>query len=156
MNILVVYDSYFGNTEKVANAIAEAMGEGAGFVRAADASNEQLKGLDYLFVGSPTRAFKATKAVTDFLNKLPSGALSGVKVAAFDTRMDTKMVNNKVLTFMVGIFGYATKPIADRLQKKGGVLVAEPEGFIVLDSEGPMKEGELERAAAWAQKIMTL
>jgi flavodoxin I len=156
MNILVVYDSYFGNTEKVAKAIGDALAGDVQVLRVGDVSAEQLSGLDYIIVGSPTRAFKATKAVTDFLNKLPSGALSGVKVAAFDTRMDTKMVNNKVLTFMVGIFGYAAKPIADRLQKKGGVLVAEPEGFIVLDSEGPMKEGELERAAAWAQKMIAL
>jgi len=153
MKTLVLYDTYFGNTEKVAQAIGEAIGEDAQVMSVKEASYEQLKGLDCLVVGSPTRAFKPTKETTDWLNKLPSGALSNIKVAAFDTRMDVKKVNNRVLTFMESIFGYAAKPIADRLQKKGGNLVAEPEGFFVEDSEGPLREGELERAAEWARKL---
>ena len=51
------------------------------------------------------------------------------------------------------IFGYAAKPIADRLEKKGGQLAVPPEGFYVTDTEGPLVEGELERAAEWARKI---
>jgi len=153
MKTLVLYDTYFGNTEKVAQAIGEAIGEDAQVMSVKEASYEQLKGLDCLVVGSPTRAFKPTKETTDWLNKLSSGALSNIKVAAFDTRMDVKKVNNRVLTFMESIFGYAAKPIADRLQKKGGNLVAEPEGFFVEDSEGPLREGELERAAEWARKL---
>ncbi len=154
MKTLVLYDTYFGNTEKVAKSIGEAFGEDTQVLSVKDVSLDQLKGLDYLIVGSPTRAFKPTKDTTDFLNKLPSGTLSGVKVAAFDTRMDVKKVNNKVLTFMESIFGYAAKPIADRLKKKGGSLIAEPEGFIVEDSEGPLREGEMERAAEWAKKLL--
>ena len=153
MKTLVLYDTYFGNTEKIAQAIGEAIGEDAQVMSVKEASYEQLKGLDCLVVGSPTRAFKPTKETTDWLNKLPSGALSSIKAAAFDTRMDVKKVNNRVLTFMESIFGYAAKPVADRLQKKGGNLVAEPEGFFVEDSEGPLREGELERAAEWARKL---
>ncbi len=37
---------------------------------------------------------------------------------------------------------------------KDGYLAAEPEGFIVEDSEGPLKKGELERAAIWAKGIV--
>ena len=155
MKILVVYDTYFGNTEKVAKAIGGALDGDVQVLRINDISAEQLTGLDYLILGSPTRAFKPTKAITNFLNHLSTGALSGVKVAAFDTRMDIKKVNNKVLTLMASIFGYAAKPIGTRLQKKGGNLVGEPEGFIVEDSEGPLKEGELVRASNWAKKIIT-
>jgi hypothetical protein len=56
---------------------------------------------------------------------------------------------------MVSVFGYAAKPIADRLVRKGGELVGEPMGFIVLDAEGPLKEGELERAASWAEGLVS-
>jgi hypothetical protein len=56
---------------------------------------------------------------------------------------------------MVKLFGYAAKPIANRLTKKGGVLTMEPEGFFVEGTEGPLTDGELERAAAWAQRIAT-
>lgn len=51
------------------------------------------------------------------------------------------------------LFGWAAKPIAGRLTRAGGTLVAEPEGFVVLDSEGPLKEGEVERAAAWGRTL---
>ena len=53
----------------------------------------------------------------------------------------------------MSIFGYAAKPIADRLQKKGGELVVPPEGFYVADTEGPLLEGELKRAVDWANQI---
>ena len=58
------------------------------------------------------------------------------------------------MAFFVRIFGYAAKPIADRLAKKGGDLAVPPEGFYVGDMEGPLLEGELERAADWAKQIL--
>jgi len=54
---------------------------------------------------------------------------------------------------MVKLFGYAAEPIAKRLGRKGGELAVTPEGFLVEGTEGPLKEGELERAAAWAERI---
>jgi flavodoxin I len=54
----------------------------------------------------------------------------------------------------VRIFGYAAQPITDRLEKKGGELVVPAEGFYVADTEGPLLEGELERAAEWAKEIV--
>lgn len=154
MNILVVYDSYFGNTEKVAYKIAETLGENVPVHRVSDVTPDMLEGLDILVLGSPTRAFKPSDATNAFLKKLPSEQLKGVKVAAFDTRMDIEKVGNPILKFMVGIFGYAAKPMADKLVKNGGVLVGEPVGFIVLESEGPLQDGELERAADWATGLL--
>lgn len=54
---------------------------------------------------------------------------------------------------MVGLFGYAAEPIAKRLKKAGGKEAAAPAGFIVTDTEGPLQDGELERAADWARQI---
>ncbi len=54
---------------------------------------------------------------------------------------------------MVKLFGYAAKPILAALQKKGGQAVAADEGFYVNASEGPLRDGELGRAAAWAAKL---
>ena len=45
-------------------------------------------------------------------------------------------------------------PIADKLEKKGGSLIIPPEGFFVKDSEGPLKDGEIERAVDWAKLII--
>ena len=154
MKALVVYDSVFGNTEQVAYAIRDSLGPDVEALRVGDVNHEQVAGLDYLIVGSPTRAFNPTKAITTFLKKIPRDSLKGVKVAAFDTRLDTEDVNSSMLNVFVKLFGYAAKPIADRLQKKGGILVVPPEGFYVEDTEGPLKEGELERATAWTEQFI--
>jgi flavodoxin I len=156
MKAMVVYDSAFGNTEKVAQAIGQALSspEEVAVVRAANVIPEQLAGVSLLVVGSPTQKFRPLAAITDFLKAIPGGALKGVRVAAFDTRITQSRVDEiRILSFFVKIFGYAAKPIADRLVKKGGELVAPPEGFYVTDTEGPLLDGELERAAAWARQV---
>lgn len=151
MKTLIVYDSVFGNTEKVAQAMGVALGCEAR--RVTEVTPEQVAGLDVLIVGSPTRAFSPTPATKKWLQSLPSQSLDGVKVAAFDTRMDVEAVNSRVLTTFVKVFGYAAEPMASRLVKKGGRQAITPEGFIVTGEQGPLKDGELERAAAWARQI---
>jgi flavodoxin I len=137
MNALVVYDSTYGHTAKIAQAIGEAIG---GQVRRVGEVNPaDLKGLDLLIVGSPTHGGWFTPEIKSLINALP--ALEGVPVAVFDTRVASK----------VGalLFGYAAPRLARSLQAKGGNLVAPPEGFFVLGTRGPLKDGELERAAGW-------
>lgn len=148
MKTLVIYDSVFGNTEKVAQSVAKAVNAQA--VRAGNIKPEQLKGVELLAVGSPTRAFSPTEAIKGFLKGLPAGSLKGMKAISFDTRIAINEINIPVLRFMAGIFGYAAGSIAKLLEKKGAILAAQPEGFYVKASEGPLKDGELERAADWA------
>jgi flavodoxin I len=156
MKAMVVYDSAYGNTEKIARAIGDALGTQGEVevVRAGDAKPDQLAGLALLVVGSPTQKFSPTGATTGFLKGIPKNGLQGVKVAAFDTRFAESDINKvRILAFFVRIFGYAAEPIAGRLQKKGGDLAVPPEGFYVSGTEGPLVEGELERAADWAKEI---
>jgi flavodoxin len=159
MKALVVYDSYYGNTEAVGRAIGEALGQASGTpadvqtMRVGDVRPEQLTGLDALVVGSPTRAFQATPPVKAFLRGIPAGALNGVRVAAFDTRVDAENTGPAILRFLARLFGYAAEPIAKRLRRMGGQQAAPPAGFVVLGTEGPLQEGELERAAEWARGI---
>lgn len=152
MKALVVYDSVFGNTEKVAQKIGEALGAPA--IRVGDVKSENLTNLDVLVVGSPTRGFNPTPGIKKWLNRLDSGSLRGVNVAAFDTRIDVEETNVAILTAMVKVFGYAAKPIGNKLVKKGGDLRMPPEGFVVNDSEGPLRDGKLERAAGWARHML--
>ena len=157
MKVLIVYDSVFGNTEKIAQVIGNAMGSQAevNILRVGNVKQENLRGLDMLIVGSPTRAFKPTKEIINFLNGFPKNGLKGVKVAAFDTRFTMSAIEeSRVLPFLVRLFGYAAKPISNRLKKKGGELIISPEGFFVEGVEGPLKEGEIERAASWAKEIV--
>jgi flavodoxin len=157
MKALVVYDSGYGNTEQIAQAIGRALGDqkDVEVVRVGEVRPQQLAGITLLIVGSPTRQFRPTPATTSFLKSIPPNALKGVKVAAFDTRFTVSEIEKvRILAFFVRIFGYAAEPIADRLRKKGGDLVLPPEGFYVGGTEGPLLEGELERAGDWAKQIM--
>ncbi|MGI6547576.1 MAG: flavodoxin family protein [Bacillota bacterium] len=157
MNALVVYDSVFGNTKRIAFAIANALTEKVDDVETLDVRMvrpDRVCDVDILIVGSPTRGFRPTGDTVEFLNAIPDKALTGIKVAAFDTRISEQDVKSCLLPAMMKLFGYAARPIGKRLVAKGGHLAVAPEGFFVQASEGPLKEGELERAAGWAKKIL--
>jgi flavodoxin I len=146
MKALIVYDSVYGNTEKIARAIAEAItpsGE-VKVLRAGEANPSELAAIDLLIVGSPTHAGRPVPAIQDLLNKVTQQSLKGINVAAFDTRSQAKLAR---------LFGNAAGRIAGNLKRKGGTLIASPEGFFVTGTKGPLREGELERAAAWAKRI---
>jgi len=144
MKALIVYDSVYGNTEKIARSIGSAITGDVKVLRAAEVNPSELQSADLLIVGSPTHGGRQTPAIQDFLNKVTKPVIKGISVAAFDTRFSTRLVK---------IFGYAAGRIAGSLKRKGGTLVASPEGFFVKSKEGPLKEGELERAASWAKEI---
>jgi flavodoxin I len=156
MKALVVYDSAFGNTEKIARAIGDALKSkmDVEVCRVSDTKQEELTGLNLLIVGSPTQAFRATSATNRFLKDIPSEGLRGIKVAAFDTRIATSDIKSRVLRFLVNLFGYAAEPVSKKLSKKAGEVVIVPAGFLVADTEGPLKEGQLERAVTWAKRII--
>jgi flavodoxin I len=147
MKTLIIYDSVYGNTEKIARAIGEgiALSGEVKIVRPNEANLSELASFDLLIVGSPTQGGRATPALQEFLNKIPANALQNINVAAFDTR---------VKNFIAKLFGYAAGRIADHLKDRGGQLTAPPEDFIVMGTKGPLKEGEVERAAAWAKGIL--
>ena len=152
MKTFVVYDSENGNTEEIAKAIGSAITGEVKLVHVSKANSAGLKAFDLLIVGSPTQGFRATKPVQVFIEGIPKDVLKGMKVAAFDTRMPERDVG-KGLRFIMKVGGYAAPRIAETLKKKGGNLVTSPEGFLVKDKEGPLLEGELERAAIWAKGV---
>lgn len=158
MKTLVVYDSAFGNTERVARAVGGALGspDEVAVVRVGDLQPDGLAGVEVLVVGSPTQKFRPTAAASAFVRNLPADRLSGVRVAAFDTRISVREAKSAVLSLLVRLLGpdaYAAQRLADGLERCGGTLVAPPEGFFVEGMDGPLKAGELERAAAWAAQL---
>lgn len=145
MKTLVVYDSLYGNTERIAQAIGNALPGEVKVSQVGDVNPSELSSFDLLIVGSPTHGGRASPAMREFLDKVQPSALQGINVAAFDTRHSSKLTV---------IFGYAAGRIAGSLKKKGATRMVSLEGFLVTGTEGPLKEGELERAAAWAKKIV--
>lgn len=145
MRALVVYDSVYGNTEKIAEAIGGAITGGeVRVLREGEVGPPELENISLLVVGAPTQGGRATPAVRDFLDRVSKAEINGLDAAAFDTRVASRVAK---------IFGYAAGRIASSLKKKGANLVAEPEGFFVDGTKGPLTEGELERAAAWGKGL---
>ena len=147
MNTLVIYDSLYGNTNTIAQTIADAIPGEVKMLHVKDVNVSELGGYDLLIVGAPTHGAKPSDAVSDMLQNIETSTLEGTKVAAFDTRLTNKWIL---------IFGTAAPKIAKSLKNKGGTLVVEGEGFFVTGGEGPLQEGEIERAEAWAKEIVRL
>ena len=117
-----------------------------------EVSASQLKGPDLIIVGAPTQGLRPSKPVQGFLENIPDGCLKGVAVAAFDTRLSQADAGGG-LCLLIKVGGFAAKHIGEALTKKSGRLVAPPEGFLVKGKEGPLSEGELERAEIWAREV---
>lgn len=148
MKAFIIYDSVYGNTEKIAQAIGAGLTGDVNVVRVGDVNASEIKTYDLLIVGSPVHGGRATPAIDALLKQLPAHSLEGKRVAAFDTRFEAEE-QGVGLRILMSVIRYAADRIARDLAKKGGRLVAEPAGFIVENKEGPLKQGELERARTW-------
>lgn len=157
MHILILYDSFYGNTEQIARALQEAAGSSnqVTLVKSDAFDAHLLAHVDLFIVGSPTRAFRPTGSLVGVLKALPKDALTqGMHTATFDTRVRVEEVGSKFLTVMVSLFGYAQRPLAKLLARKGASKPLPGAWFYVQDKEGPLKPGETERAAAWMGELL--
>jgi flavodoxin I len=142
LKTLVVFDSVHGNTEQIARSIATAVGGKVEVARVSAADVGTLKAGDLLVIGSPTNGGRPTPAIQAFIERIPKTVIETLGVAAFDTRLSMKLVR---------VFGYAAEKIAEKLKERGATMKAPPAGFFVKGRNGPLVDGETERAAAWAQ-----
>ena len=154
MNILIVYDSQFGNTERIARAIAERLGT-ARLLRVDEVDESALATCDLLIAAGPTQRQKTSPAMRAWLENLPRGILKDVLTATFDTRY-------RMSRFLSGS---AAERIASSLKKAGVRLVVPPESFFMERDVPPQGEkrrheiehlepGEIERAREWAAGIL--
>lgn len=140
MACLIIYDSLYGNTQKIADAMANV--NGCNSVRIQDFKKELLEGVLLLIVGCPIHGWQPSKPTLNFLSSLPPGSLKGIKVAAYDTRIKTFFS------------GSASDKVNKKLVSFGGVSVAPPGKFFVKGKEGPLADGEMENAKNWFRDIM--
>ena len=146
MEALVIYDSQFGNTEQIARTIAASLGEcvKTKVMSAEEAMQQELSGFGLLIVGGPTQMHHARPALMNILNQLTHSSLNGVQAATFDTRMHAPK-----------LFSGSAADIATKQLKQAGCrIIAPPESFFVGGSEGPLAEGEIERASKWAHELI--
>ncbi len=143
MNTLVIYDSQYGNTERIAQAIADtlrAFGR-VQAVRVDPAHPVSFQGADLLILGCPTQGFRPTPAMQSFLGNVSYQSLGGLAVACFDTRFRGRLWKHS-----------AAPRMARQLRSMGVEPLVPLESFFVkaMKKEGPLLAGEVERAASWA------
>jgi flavodoxin len=146
MNSFVVYDSQFGNTERIARSIASTLSEfgRARAVRVGQVYPGEFQGVDLLILGCPTQGFRPTLAMQSFLGNISRETLSGLAIACFDTRFRGLLWKSS-----------AAPRMARQLHSMGVELLVPPESFFVktMKKEGPLLAREVERAASWALGI---
>lgn len=162
MRALVVYETMFGNTRKIAEAVAEGMRDGArvDIADVKDAPADVPADIDLVVVGGPTHAFSMSRYATrreashrggrdddlprgirEWLSDLPSGS-HPQSFVAFDTRVDMPLMP-----------GAASRSATRMARRKGFTHRVEPESFLVEGYEGPLVDGELDRARAWGHRL---
>ena len=162
MDAIVVYESVWGNTAAIAQAIAEGVGDGTQAFATDAVPADILARADLIVAGSPVFAFSLPnermretilRSETDgpppdlshpslrsWLDSLPVG--KGV-AAAFETRIWWSPRG-------------ATGTIEKKLEKAGYRRLVSAEKFVVRDKYGPLRDGELDRARAWGGRLRAL
>lgn len=158
---LVVYESSFGNTKSIAEAIAFGLAGDVELVEADDAPTLLGSDVGLLVVGGPTHAFtmstpKSRRTASDMTGSSPArigirewidelSMLSTTPVATFDTKIEHPRLP-----------GSAARAAARRLRKTGLSVIVEPKTFYVTGTPGPLKAGERDRAHAWGAALASL
>jgi len=138
--VLVVFDSSYGNTEKIGREIAAGITDTglaeSKVINIDDVENEDLSGYDGALFGGPIHAFRATRGIKGAIKKAGKKGLRAKLVASFDTYQAP------------GHVGKAASQIEDELKKKisGAEVLTPGLSALVLGREGPLQDGELPRA----------
>ena len=168
MRTVIVYESMYGNTRVIADAIGRGLGPDnqTMVVPVAQAHPELLDGADLVVVGGPTHLHGLSRAATrrgaaqeaskpgSGLTMDPGAKGPGLRdwfatlgrvdaaAAAFDTRLDAPAM----------FTGRASKVIARLLRRHGCTIAAEPESFLVTN-HNQLRAGEEDHACAWGSQL---
>ena len=160
MRALVVYESMWGNTRAVAEGVARGLGDDTDLLPIATAPARLPDDVDLLVVGGPTHAFSMSRRSTrheaalrgakesqestgirEWLDSLPSS--DGLLVATFDTRV-AKVRH---------LPGSAAKAAGREVRRHHIGRILETRSFYVDGPEGPLLDGELDRAQEWGAQL---
>jgi hypothetical protein len=172
MRAVVIYESMYGNTHLIAEAVGRGLrddGSDVSVVAVDGATPELVAAADLVVVGGPTHAHgmareSTRKAAVEAAAKDDSelevdpdaegpglrewfedlGPCHG-RAAAFDTRFDMPAM----------LTGRASKGIRRQLKHHGFELVAEPESFFVTKGDQHLAPDEEQRARVWGQGLIT-
>mgnify|MGYP001347493421 CR=1 FL=1 len=152
MKVLITYDTFYGNTQKVAESVQAALiGNETELIRIDILTQDKIDNADLVILGSPTRAFNMTKKIRKAIRKY---TYTGKLFWVFDTRANIKDVESKTLLKLVEHFGYAAEKMEKILLKKGAVKKADYSGYFVKDTEGPLYEDVLDLVKIDVKKLI--
>jgi Flavodoxin len=161
MKALVVYESMFGNTKLIAEAIAGGLSRHFDVEFVEVGENPTLEDAELLVIGGPTHAFGMTRpntrksaadqteedlvsrgvGIREWIDSL-SAPTKPMSAAAFDTKIDKPRFP-----------GSAAAAAQKRLRKLGFHLPMVHGNFYVDGTTGPLIAGEYERAHIWGEEL---
>lgn len=160
---LVVFESMFGNTQKIAEAVTEGLSVHMPTDILEVGTVPGLLGddVELLVVGGPTHAFGLSRPGTreDATRQAGGHVVSGgVGLREWLPTLEPTTKNVGVATFDTRIAkprlpGSAARAAEKRLRKLGFRIAARSESFYVTGTAGPLVHGETERARAWGEKL---
>lgn len=161
MRAMVVFESMFGNTRRIADAVAVGLRTHMDVdVVEVGVAPVAVDDVDLLVVGAPTHAFGLSRPQTraDAANHTDGDVVSariglrewlaavrprrGLDAATFDTRANRPRLP-----------GSAAAGAAKRLRRLGARMVTQPASFYVSDMTGPLLDTEVQRAEEWADRL---
>lgn len=164
MRTLIVYESMFGNTKLLAEAVADGLARHGpvDLVEVSAAPQAVPGGVDLLIVGGPTHAFGLSRPKTrdGAAQQASDGLVSrGIGIREWLDRLHRPDRDVPTVAFDTKIAkpawlpGSAARGAAKRLRRLGLPQAMKPESFYVTGTPGPLKEGELDRARQWAEAL---
>lgn len=166
MRAVVVFESMFGNTRTIAEAVADGLSTvlPVDLVEVGTAPEVVAEDVALLVVGGPTHAFGMSRPDTrrtalgqagrdfawartglrEWLARLRC-TLAGTAVATFDTRIRQPRLP-----------GSAARAAERRLRRRGFRVVTRAESFYVNGTAGPLLDGETQRARVWGEQVALL
>jgi menaquinone-dependent protoporphyrinogen IX oxidase len=148
MKGIVIFDTSYGNTRKIAETIAETLKESGievdtSYVK--DIKKLSAKGYDFLVLGSPTRYGTMSFTVKGFLDKVKSEEWKNKHFAAFDTELPQNIEKGE---------GSAAEKIARKLKdKQMNQLLPVLKAVVSKIKGASLKEGQIELAKEYAKRL---
>jgi len=144
---IVIYDTGYGNTKRIAETIAETLKDSGLEVHLSDV--EDVKELyaedyDFLLLGSPTKIGNMSFAVRRFINGKIKEEWRNKPFASFDTELQGVIEKGGAS---------AAEKIARKLSEKGLIQALPVLKTAVLEIKGPLKEGEIEKTKNYAKEL---
>ncbi len=163
---LVAYESMFGNTERVARAVAAGLrleGVDTTVLDVSRAGAADLADVDLLVVGAPTHGFSLSRPATrrDAVRQggrddaAGTGMREWLDALALESRLPLVATFDTRVTKVRYLPASASRRAARILDDHGHQIVSAPTGFLVHAVPGPLEPHEVDRAIAWGRGVAT-